>query len=831
MGKAGTNSQSAGIRSTPAAGMCIERASGGLELMRSNVTWASTASSRVLVVMFTIAGTPLFPLLARGEEGAAAATQNDWTLRPTCDPGCTPYHVSGGVYEPTGPVVATPEGSTYSVSHRVGVDPDDEGPDPETCVFIFHLNLPGAPDDIVTFDGLTEPLRTDFFLTVPTVTESQTIQPSGTRFLTIDTRSPTGTDLFPGGIQSGGMFLTDACFTIGLDDPLTWEGLDTVTSAFIEFRQDTNVLLGPINITSFFSVPWNGFLSLSLPNGAGMGINGVHLEIVLVKSVEVQNDDCRDQIEVTNGLHPFSTIGATTDGPDEGQPCRFSLFSQIDADIWYRYTATCTGEVRVDLCDSEFDTKLAVYDACRQCPPSEGSLAGCNDDFCGTRSVVTVPVTLDDCLTIRLGGYLGAQGDGVMEISCADLMPTGACCATGVCFGTFTEDDCQVQDGTWYAGETCPAFTCPFNPPPNDECDDCIPLLTNTPFTASSVDATGVSSSGCSIGDMADVWHCWTADCTGLATIRTCGSNYDTTLAVYDACNGTQLDCDDDHCAPLQSVVSLAVVSGTTYYFRVAGFRNAAGNYTITVDPCANACCAPSAPNGGCILVPPAQCIAGGGTPLDPGRVCLGDGNDNGINDACEACPEATIANTIPADGTLDARQPSLPGSLLPRQGIGAPGQPGAVAEPIVIQLSRRLGGAQGCFDVCETVPDPILGANSINTVTHLGSGVYQISLHHAIAQGGVTTIYYDDGSFVEFTSHPANVDGNTEANPEDLLKLGDCCLRGLCTPPGGNYSCDLDRSGLVSPIDSLTGVDLLNGLGVWAPWNFTPRPADASCP
>ncbi|HVP11151.1 MAG TPA: dockerin type I repeat-containing protein [Phycisphaerae bacterium] len=46
------------------------------------------------------------------------------------------------------------------------------------------------------------------------------------------------------------------------------------------------------------------------------------------------------------------------------------------------------------------------------------------------------------------------------------------------------------------------------------------------------------------------------------------------------------------------------------------------------------ACCLP---NGTCIMLPPDVCVRQGGTPKGPGSRCLGDLNENGIDDICEA--------------------------------------------------------------------------------------------------------------------------------------------------------------------------------------------------
>jgi hypothetical protein len=196
-------------------------------------------------------------------------------------------------------------------------------------------------------------------------------------------------------------------------------------------------------------------------------------------------------------------------------------------------------------------------------------------------------------------------------------------------------------------------------------------------------------------------------------------------------------------------------------------------------------------------------------------------------------CPDATIADAWPRNGTVDARQPSTPRDPLPRQGIGSPGANGSQREPIVITLDPPAAGAMQCFSLCETVGDPLLGSNSIANVTYLGDGMYEIVLDHAIPAGAVTTIEYDgDGSHVEYTSHPANVNADSQAAPADIYSLIEYINGVAASPsPWGIYSEDVDHSGLLGPPDVLRVIDLLNGAGVYDTWLNTPLPTTDGCP
>jgi hypothetical protein len=110
---------------------------------------------------------------------------------------------------------------------------------------------------------------------------------------------------------------------------------------------------------------------------------------------------------------------------------------------------------------------------------------------------------------------------------------------------------------------------------------------------------------------------------------------------------------------------------------------------------------------------------------------------------------------------------------------------------------------------------------------------VYELVLDRAITAGGVTTIeYLGDGSFIDYTAHPANVNADSFSNASDIQDHVDCCLNDFCAPVWGvKYSCDIDRSGLVTPADALAVVDLLNGTQAWDVWLGSPLPTRGTCP
>ncbi len=135
-------------------------------------------------------------------------------------------------------------------------------------------------------------------------------------------------------------------------------------------------------------------------------------------------DACPQGTLLAEGSHLFSTVGASTDGPDETGVAPCGADDRFLNDVWFRYIPSCTGTAIISLCDSFFDTEIAVYRG-EICPNSPGSVAVCNDDSdCGLPSQVSLPVAAGEILLVRIAGFNGIVGNGVVNISCT---PTPTC--------------------------------------------------------------------------------------------------------------------------------------------------------------------------------------------------------------------------------------------------------------------------------------------------------------------------------------------------------------------------------------------------------------------
>jgi len=340
-----------------------------------------------------------------------------------------------------------------------------------------------------------------------------------------------------------------------------------------------------------------------------------------------ENDLCDNALPAFDGITEIDNRGAGTDGEPE-PTCPFSSDDRdLNHDIWYDYFSSCSGQLTISLCQTlpttqgGFDTKLAVY-ADLNCPPSGAPLA-CRDDSCPSpsrlASFVSFPTVANTPYKIRIGGYLhrAPMGIGMLNVLCEPEFPgcvtaTGDCCTAHIengCVDTgCCESLCAIQPECCETGwsQACAdtaALVCgTCGGGDGNECSECSVVRSGVPIRGSTVGATGTDLSSCAgTFDTADVWHCWAADCTGTATLRVCDADFDSTLAVYEECAGTEVACDDDRfCSALDSSgsqVRFSAEEGRVYRIRVAGFAGDTGTYTLearcdlgpTNDACENA--------------------------------------------------------------------------------------------------------------------------------------------------------------------------------------------------------------------------------------------------
>jgi len=190
-------------------------------------------------------------------------------------------------------------------------------------------------------------------------------------------------------------------------------------------------------------------------------------------NIECFNDDCEDALPISTGLTSFSTVGATTDG-DNDRACEQADDSngQTYADIWYVYTADCTGTLTVTTCEelggsADYDSDIKVYSGI-SCTDQEATIIGCNDDDddnpCGIsnfHSTVRVAVVEGMKYLIRIGGWGSTSdvGTGELLIVCDPMIR--ACCLPDETCATLMPADCVMAGGVFQIdAQDCASSAC-----------------------------------------------------------------------------------------------------------------------------------------------------------------------------------------------------------------------------------------------------------------------------------------------------------------------------------------------------------------------------------
>ena len=154
---------------------------------------------------------------------------------------------------------------------------------------------------------------------------------------------------------------------------------------------------------------------------------------------------------------PFSDTGNTGGMIDE-----YDVVCPYDSnspDAWYSWTAAADMLVNIDLCGSEYDTKVYVL--------TDGAEHACNDDayyddICGyyVSLIEAMPVTAGATYMIAVDGYGGDSGDYILDIS--EFIVPPPCFLT--CDGR-PEGEPELMDGyedTYNGGCNSPEYDNPF---------------------------------------------------------------------------------------------------------------------------------------------------------------------------------------------------------------------------------------------------------------------------------------------------------------------------------------------------------------------------------
>jgi hypothetical protein len=202
---------------------------------------------------------------------------------------------------------------------------------------------------------------------------------------------------------------------------------------------------------------------------------------------------------------------------------------------------------------------------------------------------ITVDVFLDPGTT-NWSGILIDDNCPPDETGCIQYSTIGTG-AHGVYDLTLEPGTYYVMVDTWPFPDCIPSFTLTIRSVEdrmeNDAWEDCLAVgdVDDLPF--STKEATPDGPGGCLTSPT--LWYCYTATCTGRATISLCGSSYNTKLGVWDGTDpyyDPMLGCND-------SELKIDVVLGNTYLVGVGGWGDHTGDGILNIscldnDDCEN---------------------------------------------------------------------------------------------------------------------------------------------------------------------------------------------------------------------------------------------------
>jgi len=224
----------------------------------------------------------------------------------------------------------------------------------------------------------------------------------------------------------------------------------------------------------------------------------------------------------------FSDSGNTTN-------CYTHTTGFNSPDVWYQLILEeCTGNLLVELCNSDFDTYLRLLDV-------DSVQLRSDDDRCGTTggpSLLNADVTGLDTVYIVVEGYAVATGSFhiYIEQQVADLL------------GDQMNNPIPVTSIPYLDSSTTDScFTNTFNGNPSK-----------------------------------DVWYCYVSDTSTYFNFSLCGSSFDTYMYITDS-SGTTISSSDNDCSSQSQIGGLYINSGDTVYIVVEGTGSNSGAYVLNI--------------------------------------------------------------------------------------------------------------------------------------------------------------------------------------------------------------------------------------------------------
>ena len=349
------------------------------------------------------------------------------------------------------------------------------------------------------------------------------------------------------------------------------------------------------------------------------------------------NDQCAGAIALTDSTPYSMNTGSATSTGDPIPICG----SGVSNGVWFTFTPSMSGVVSIYTCGSDYDTVVQVYTG--TCASPAQVAGGCNDDsgLCSSgnrQSYVRFIGSAGTTYRILVDGYDGASGNLTVTASVVpartltvNSWPTSGASLTGfspadvdsvsggttsfsltyangtavqlaapATFGSLQFLNWQVDGVDQTVGNRFPTVTMSANHTvtavysvANDLCSGAVPLSAGVPYSMSTSNATSTGDPipGCQSSFSSGVWFTFTAPSSGVVTISTCPSDFDTVVAAYTGTCGALAPvpngCNDDAgfvCPFRQSFVAFPATPGTTYYILAGGYFGHTGNLNITAN-------------------------------------------------------------------------------------------------------------------------------------------------------------------------------------------------------------------------------------------------------
>ena len=277
----------------------------------------------------------------------------------------------------------------------------------------------------------------------------------------------------------------------------------------------------------------------------GYSGNSGNLVITATLTNPPANDTCEYPMALDNGVTVTQDVTYATEIGDPTSGCS----ANIGHGVWFSLVTYAGQPVTIGTCGSSYGTDLLVYtNGCGalgnpvECSSGSNSF-NCAGNLAGVSFVAPTNLTY----------YILASGVGVAA-------------------------------GTLHILANSP-------PPANDTCSNAIPMTPGTVYTNNTTYATSIGDPmpDCMPGFGRGVWYSYAPSVNGPVGVTTCGSSFQTGLAVYTGTCGsmTNVACSENSGAYCNSGYNADInfygVAGTTYYILAGGVNGGAGDLQMLI--------------------------------------------------------------------------------------------------------------------------------------------------------------------------------------------------------------------------------------------------------